>query len=155
MRLEDCVGRFHLRVRPDKVIDVSKHLITGWTFIAHTRFGSFRRLLCAKRTYRRRSQCCWTRECTRSGWSSGRGRWWRSTMVGMWGVLPAGLIGIQAYYLETPDDFIRPVPTCLEYRDAEHLVISTECSLHRVPQFRAISKMSAAAEAARSLRETG
>jgi 5-methyltetrahydropteroyltriglutamate--homocysteine methyltransferase len=45
--------------------------------------------------------------------------------------------------------------SCLEYRDAERLEISADCGLRRVPRYLAISKMSAAAEAARRLRATG
>ena len=58
-------------------------------------------------------------------------------------------------YPETPEDIIERVRTCLEYRDAERLEISTDCGLRRVPRYLAISKMSAAAEAARRLRATG
>jgi 5-methyltetrahydropteroyltriglutamate--homocysteine methyltransferase len=47
------------------------------------------------------------------------------------------------------------VRTGLECRDAEHLEISTDCGLRRVPRHLVISKMSAAAEAARRLWATG
>jgi 5-methyltetrahydropteroyltriglutamate--homocysteine methyltransferase len=47
------------------------------------------------------------------------------------------------------------VRACLDYRDPERLEISTDCGLRRVPRNLAVSKMSAAAEAARRLRETG
>ncbi|MGH3185945.1 MAG: hypothetical protein ACRDPY_17240 [Streptosporangiaceae bacterium] len=43
----------------------------------------------------------------------------------------------------------------MEYRDPERLEISTDCGLRRVPRYLAISKMSAAAEAARRLRASG
>jgi 5-methyltetrahydropteroyltriglutamate--homocysteine methyltransferase len=56
---------------------------------------------------------------------------------------------------ETPEDIIERVRTCLDYRDPERLEISTDCGLRRVPRYLAISKMSAAAEAARRLRKTG
>ena len=69
--------------------------------------------------------------------------------------LSAGLIDIKTPYFETPEDIIERVRTCLEYRDAERLEISTDCGLRRVPRYLAISKMSAAAEAARRLRATG
>ena len=39
--------------------------------------------------------------------------------------------------------------------DPERLEISTDCGLRRVPRYLAISKLSAAAEAARRLRQTG
>ena len=58
-------------------------------------------------------------------------------------------------YSETPDDIIERVRACLEYRDADKLEISTDCGLRRVPRHLAMSKMSAAAEAARRLRQTG
>ena len=56
---------------------------------------------------------------------------------------------------EQIQDIIERVRTCLEYRDPERLEISTDCGLRRMPRYLAISKMSAAAEAARRLRETG
>ena len=58
-------------------------------------------------------------------------------------------------YSKTPEDITERVRTCLEYRDAERLEISTDCGLRRVPRYLAISKMSAAAEAARRLQATG
>ena len=55
----------------------------------------------------------------------------------------------------TTGGWARPVRTCLEYRDPERLEISTDCGLRRVPRYLTISKMSAAAEAARFLRASG
>jgi len=69
--------------------------------------------------------------------------------------LSAGLISIKTHHSETPEDIIERARTCLEYRDAERLEISTDCGLRRVPRYLAISKMSAAAEAARRLQATG
>jgi len=57
--------------------------------------------------------------------------------------------------LETPEDIIERVRACLEYRDPERLEISTDCGLRRVPRNLAVSKMTAAAQAARRIRETG
>ena len=79
-------------------------------------------------------------------------------LVGKWDrerILPAGPIDIKTHYCETPEDIIERVRTCLEYRDPERLEISTDCGLRRVPRDLAISKMSAAAEAARRLRSSG
>jgi hypothetical protein len=56
----------------------------------------------------------------------------------------------QTRYYETPEDIIERVHTCLEYRDPERLEISTDCGLRRVPRYLAISKLSAATEAARA-----
>ena len=64
-------------------------------------------------------------------------------------------IDIKTHYSETPEDIIESVRRCLEYRDAERLEISAGCGLRRVPRHLAISKMSAATEAARRLRATG
>ncbi len=73
-------------------------------------------------------------------------------LVGKWDrerIHSAGLIDIKTHYSETPEDIIERVCTGLEYRDPERLEISTDC----VPRYLAISKMSAAAEAARRLRK--
>jgi 5-methyltetrahydropteroyltriglutamate--homocysteine methyltransferase len=79
-------------------------------------------------------------------------------LAGKWDrdrILSAGLIDIKTHYSETPDDIIERVRTCLKYRDADRLEISTDCGLRRVPRYLAMSKMTAAAVAARHLRETG
>src|SRR5260370_25482273 len=79
-------------------------------------------------------------------------------LVGKWDrdrILSAGLIDIKTHYSETPEDIIERVRACLAHRDAEKLEISTDCGLRRVPRYLAMSKMSAAAEAARRLRQTG
>jgi 5-methyltetrahydropteroyltriglutamate--homocysteine methyltransferase len=92
---------------------------------------------------------------TTGGWA--RPGWW-DILVGKWDrerILSAGLIDIKTHYSETPEDIIERVRTCLEYRDLERLEISTDCGLRRVPRYLAISKMSAAAEAARRLRASG
>ena len=79
-------------------------------------------------------------------------------LVGKWDrerILSAGLIDIKTHYCETPEDIIERIRTCLEYRDPERLEISTDCGPRRAPRYLAISKMSAAAEAARRLRACG
>jgi 5-methyltetrahydropteroyltriglutamate--homocysteine methyltransferase len=79
-------------------------------------------------------------------------------LVGKWDlsrILSAGLIDIKTHYAETAADVIERVRACLPYRNPERLELSTDCGLRRVPRALAISKMTAVAEAARQLRETG
>ena len=95
---------------------------------------------------------------TTGGWVYRNRRDCTEALVGKWDrerILSAGLIDIKTHYSETPEDIIERVRTCLEYRDPERLEISTDCGLRRVPRYLAISKMSAAAEAARRLRASG
>jgi 5-methyltetrahydropteroyltriglutamate--homocysteine methyltransferase len=70
-------------------------------------------------------------------------------------ILSAGLIDIKTHYSETPEDIIERVRVCLKHRDPDRLEISTDCGLRRVPRHLAMTKMSAAAEAARRLRASG
>ncbi len=132
--------------------------ITGCTFIVHICFGSFRRLPYAKRTYRWLFPTLLDAHVQGFSLEFGAREMAEIDLVGGWDrdrILSAGLIDIKTHYSETPDDIIERVRACLEYRDPERLEISTDCGLRRVPRSLAISKMSAAAEAARRLRETG
>ncbi len=132
--------------------------ITGCTFIVHICFGSFRRLPYAKRTYRWLFPALLDANVHGFSLEFGAREMAEIDLVGKWDrdrILSAGLIDIKTHYSETPEDIIERVRTCLEYRDPERLEISTDCGLRRVPRYLAMSKMSAAAEAARRLRETG
>ena len=132
--------------------------ITGCTFIVHICFGSFRRLPYAKRTYRWLFPALLDANVHGFSLEFGAREMAEIDLVGKWDrdrILSAGLIDIKTHYSETPDDIIERVRTCLEYRDPERLEISTDCGLRRVPRYLAISKMSAAAEAARRLRLSG
>ena len=132
--------------------------ITGCTFIVHICFGSFRRLPYAKRTYRWLFPALLDANVHGFSLEFGAREMAEIDLVGKWDagrILSAGLIDIKTHYSETPEDIIERVRTCLEYRDAERLEISTDCGLRRVPRHLAVSKMSAAAEAARRLRESG
>src|SRR5580704_3714332 len=132
--------------------------ITGCTFIVHICFGSFRRLPYAKRTYRWLFPALLDANVHGFSLEFGAREMAEIDLVGKWDrdrILSAGLIDIKTHYSETADDIIERVRTCLEYRDPERLEISTDCGLRRVPRYLAISKMSAAAEAARRLRLSG
>jgi len=132
--------------------------ITGCTFIVHICFGSFRRLPYAKRTYRWLFPALLDANVHGFSLEFGAREMAEIDLVGKWDagrILSAGLIDIKTHYSETPEDIIERVRTCLEYRDPERLEISTDCGLRRVPRHLAVSKMSAAAEAARRLRESG
>src|SRR5215470_10382292 len=132
--------------------------ITGCTFVVHICFGSFRRLPYAKRTYRWLFPALLDANVHGFSLEFGAREMAEIDLVGNWDrerILSAGLIDIKTHYSETPEDIIERVRTCLEYRDPERLEISTDCGLRRVPRPLAISKMSAAAEAARRLRQTG
>jgi 5-methyltetrahydropteroyltriglutamate--homocysteine methyltransferase len=138
----------------NKVVDG----ITGCTFVVHICFGSFRRLPYAKRTYRWLFPALLDANVHGFSLEFGAREMSEIDLVGDWEpdrILSAGLIDIKTHYCETPADIIERVRTCLEFRDAEHLEISTDCGLRRVPRNLAIGKMSAAAEAARRLRESG
>jgi 5-methyltetrahydropteroyltriglutamate--homocysteine methyltransferase len=132
--------------------------ITGCTFVVHICFGSFRRLPYAKRTYRWLFPALLDANVQGFSLEFGAREMAEIDLVGKWDperILSAGLIDIKTHYSETPEDIIERVRTCLQYRDPERLEISTDCGLRRVPRYLAISKMSAAAEAARRLRQTG
>ncbi len=132
--------------------------ITGCTFVVHICFGSFRRLPYAKRTYRWLFPALLDANVHGFSLEFGAREMAEIDLVGKWDrerILSAGLIDIKTHYSETPEDIIERVRACLEYRDPERLEISTDCGLRRVPRYLAVSKMSAAAEAARRLRETG
>ena len=138
----------------NKVVDG----ITGCTFVVHICFGSFRRLPYAKRTYRWLFPALLDANVHGFSLEFGAREMAEIDLVRDWDkdrILSAGLIDIKTHYSETPQDIIERVRTCLKFRDAEHLEISTDCGLRRVPRHLAISKMSAAAEAARQLRESG
>jgi len=138
----------------NKVVDG----ISGCTFIVHICFGSFRRLPYAKRTYRWLFPALLDANVHGFSLEFGAREMAEIDLVGTWDrsrILSAGLIDIKTHYSETVDDVIERVRTCLAYRDPERLEISTDCGLRRVPRYLAISKMSAAAEAAHLLRETG
>jgi len=138
----------------NKVVDG----ISGCTFVAHICFGSFRRLPYAKRTYRWLSPALLDANVHGFSLEFGAREMAEIDLVGKWDrerILSAGLIDIKIHYSETPEDIIERIRTCLEYRDPERLEISTDCGLRRVPRYLAISKMSAAAEAARRLRASG
>jgi 5-methyltetrahydropteroyltriglutamate--homocysteine methyltransferase len=138
----------------NKVVDG----ISGCTFIVHVCFGSFRRLPYAKRTYRWLFPALLDAHVHGFSLEFGAREMAEIDLVGSWDrdrILSAGLIDIKTHYSETADDVIERVRVCLRYRDAERLEISTDCGLRRVPRNLALSKMSAAAEAARRLRETG
>lgn len=132
--------------------------ITGCTFIVHICFGSFRRLPYAKRTYRWLFPALLDAHVHGFSLEFGAREMAEIDLAGKWDrdrILSAGLIDIKTHYSETPDDIIERVRTCLKYRDADRLEISTDCGLRRVPRYLAMSKMTAAAVAARHLRETG
>jgi 5-methyltetrahydropteroyltriglutamate--homocysteine methyltransferase len=132
--------------------------ITGCTFIVHICFGSFRRLPYAKRTYRWLFPALLDANVHGFSLEFGAREMAEIDLVGAWDrdlILSAGLIDIKTHYSETPEDVIERVRACLKYRDPEQLEISTDCGLRRVPRYLAISKMSAAAEAARRIRQTG
>jgi 5-methyltetrahydropteroyltriglutamate--homocysteine methyltransferase len=132
--------------------------ITGCTFVVHICFGSFRRLPYAKRTYRWLFPALLEANVHGFSLEFGAREMAEIDLVGKWDrdrILSAGLIDIKTHYSETPEDVIERVRTCLEYRDPERLEISTDCGLRRVPRYLAISKMTAAAEAARRLRASG
>ncbi len=138
----------------NKVVDG----ISGCTFVVHICFGSFRRLPYAKRTYRWLSPALLDANVHVFSLEFGAREMAEIDLVGKWDrerILSAGLIDIKIHYSETPEDIIERIRTCLEYRDPERLEISTDCGLRRVPRYLAISKMSAAAEAARRLRASG
>ena len=138
----------------NKVVDG----ISGCTFVAHICFGSFRRLPYAKRTYRWLFPTLLDAHVQGFSLEFGAREMAEIDLVGGWDrdrILSAGLIDIKTHYSETPDDIIERVRAFLEYRDPERLEISTDCGLRRVPRYLAISKMSAAAEAARRLRASG
>jgi 5-methyltetrahydropteroyltriglutamate--homocysteine methyltransferase len=138
----------------NKVVDG----ISGCTFVVHICFGSFRRLPYAKRTYRWLFPALLDANVHGFSLEFGAREMAEIDLVGGWDrdrILSAGLIDIKTHYSETPQDIIERVRTCLEFRDPQHLEISTDCGLRRVPRYLAISKMSAAAAAARQLRETG
>jgi 5-methyltetrahydropteroyltriglutamate--homocysteine methyltransferase len=138
----------------NKVVDG----ISGCTFIVHVCFGSFRRLPYAKRTYRWLFPALLDAHVHGFSLEFGAREMAEIDLVGSWDrdrILSAGLIDIKTHYSETVDDVIERARVCLRYRDAERLEISTDCGLRRVPRHLALSKMSAAAEAARRLRETG
>jgi len=146
---------------PENLVEVINKVvdgITGCTFVVHICFGSFRRLPYAKRTYRWLFPALLDANVHGFSLEFGAREMAEIDLVGHWDrdrILSAGLIDIKTHYSETPEDIIERVRTCLEFRDAEHLEISTDCGLRRVPRYLAISKMSAAAEAARRLRESG
>jgi 5-methyltetrahydropteroyltriglutamate--homocysteine methyltransferase len=146
---------------PENLVEVINKVvdgITGCTFVVHICFGSFRRLPYAKRTYRWLFPALLDANVHGFSLEFGAREMAEIDLVGDWDsdrILSAGLIDIKTHYSETPEDIIERVRTCLEFRDAEHLEISTDCGLRRVPRYLAISKMSAAAEAARRLRESG
>jgi 5-methyltetrahydropteroyltriglutamate--homocysteine methyltransferase len=124
----------------------------------HICFGSFRRLPYAKRTYRWLSPALLDANMHGFSLEFDAHEMAEIDLVGKWDrerVLSVGLIDIKTHYCETPEDIIERVRTCLEYRDLERLEISTDCGLRRVPRYLTISKMSAAAEAARRLRANG
>jgi 5-methyltetrahydropteroyltriglutamate--homocysteine methyltransferase len=132
--------------------------ITGCTFVVHICFGSFRRLPYAKRTYRWLFPALLDANVHGFSLEFGAREMAEIDLAGKWDrerILSAGLIDIKTHYSETPEDIIERVRTCLQYRDPERLEISTDCGLRRVPRYLAISKMSAAAEAARRLRASG
>jgi 5-methyltetrahydropteroyltriglutamate--homocysteine methyltransferase len=132
--------------------------ISGCTFVVHICFGSFRRLPYAKRSYRWLFPALLDASVHGFSLEFGGREMAEIDLVGKWDrerILSAGLIDIKTHYSETADDIIERVRTCLEYRDPERLEISTDCGLRRVPRYLAISKMSAAAEAARRLRASG
>ncbi|HEX6450694.1 MAG TPA: hypothetical protein VF060_14680 [Trebonia sp.] len=138
----------------NKVVDG----ISGCTFIVHICFGSFRRLPYAKRTYRWLFPALLDANVHGFSLEFGAREMAEIDLVGAWDrdrILSAGLIDIKTHYSETAEDVIERARVCLRYRDAERLEISTDCGLRRVPRHLALSKMSAAAEAARRLRETG
>ena len=146
---------------PENVVETVNAVvegITGCTFIVHICFGSFRRLPYAKRSYRWLFPALLDANVHGFSLEFGAREMSEIDLVGQWDkerILSAGLIDIKTHYSETPEDIIERVQTCLKYRDPERLEISTDCGLRRVPRYLAISKMSAAAEAARRLRETG
>jgi 5-methyltetrahydropteroyltriglutamate--homocysteine methyltransferase len=132
--------------------------ISGCTFTVHVCFGSFRRLPYAKRTYRGLFPTLL--DANVHGFSvefAGR-EMAEIEMVGDWDrerILSAGLIDIKTHYAETPEDVEERVRECLRYRDPERLEISTDCGLRRVPRELTLRKMTAAAEAARKVRDSG
>lgn len=138
----------------NKVVDG----ISGCTFIVHICFGSFRRLPYAKRTYRWLFPALLDANVHGFSLEFGAREMAEIDLVGEWDsgrILSAGLIDIKTHYCETPEDVTERIRACLRYRDAEKLEISTDCGLRRVPRYLAAGKMTAAAEAARRLRETG
>jgi 5-methyltetrahydropteroyltriglutamate--homocysteine methyltransferase len=138
----------------NKVVDG----ISGCTFIVHICFGSFRRLPYAKRTYRWLFPTLLDANVHGFSLEFGAREMAEIDLVGKWDrdrILSAGLIDIKTHYSETPDDIIERIRVCLEHRDPDRLEISTDCGLRRVPRYLAMSKMSAAAEAARRLRASG
>jgi len=146
---------------PENLVEVINKVvdgITGCTFVVHICFGSFRRLPYAKRTYRWLFPALLDANVHGFSLEFGAREMAEIDLVGDWDrdrILSAGLIDIKTHYSETPEDIIERVRTCLEFRDAEHLEISTDCGLRRVPRHLAISKMSAGAQAARRFRESG
>jgi 5-methyltetrahydropteroyltriglutamate--homocysteine methyltransferase len=132
--------------------------IGGCTFTVHICFGSFRRLPYAKRTYRGLFPALL--DANVHGFSlefAGR-EMAEIELVGGWDrerILSAGLIDIKTHYAETPEDLVERIRVCLRHRDPERLEISTDCGLRRVPRNLAIQKMTAAAEAARRVRDSG
>jgi 5-methyltetrahydropteroyltriglutamate--homocysteine methyltransferase len=138
----------------NKVVDG----ISGCTFVVHICFGSFRRLPYAKRSYRWLFPALLDANVHGFSLEFGAREMAEIDLVGKWDserILSAGLIDIKTHYSETTDDIIERVRTCLEYRAPERLEISTDCGLRRVPRYLAMSKMSAASEAARRLRASG
>ena len=132
--------------------------VSGCTFVVRICFGSFRRLPYAKRTYRWFSPALLDANVHGFSVEFDAREIAEIDLVGKWDrerVLSAGLIDIKTHYCETLEDIIERVRTCLEYRDLERLEISTDYGLRRVPRYLTISKMSAAAEAARRLRASG
>jgi 5-methyltetrahydropteroyltriglutamate--homocysteine methyltransferase len=138
----------------NKVVDG----ISGCTFIVHICFGSFRRLPYAKRTYRWLFPALLDANVHGFSLEFGAREMSEIDLVGEWDrdrILSAGLIDIKTHYCETPDDVTERIRACRRYRAPERLEISTDCGLRRVPRYLAVGKMTAAAEAARRLRETG
>ena len=132
--------------------------IGGCTFTVHICFGSFRRLPYAKRTYRTLFPTLLDAEVHGFSLEFAGREMAEIELVGGWDrerILSAGLIDIKTHYAETPDDVAERIRTCLQYRDPERLEISTDCGLRRVPRDLARRKMTAAAEAAREVRQRG
>jgi 5-methyltetrahydropteroyltriglutamate--homocysteine methyltransferase len=146
---------------PENLVEVINQVvdgITGCTFVVHICFGSFRRLPYAKRTYRWLFPALLDANVHGFSLEFGAREMAEIDLAGKWDrdrILSAGLIDIKTHYSETPDDIIERVRACLQYRDPDKLEISTDCGLRRVPRYLAISKLSAAAAAARRLRQTG
>lgn len=149
----------------DRTVDTMVQLInkvvdgmSGCTFTVHICFGSFRRLPYAKRTYRWLFPTLLDAQVHGFSLEFGAREMAEIDLVGEWDrerILSAGLIDIKTHYAETPNDIVERVRTCLRYRDPEHLEISTDCGLRRVPRNLAMAKMTAAAEAAAKVRANG